>query len=68
MNKRHREVHAKVVKGGMVLDEVVDIITLPEYNANAVKKQVEACTVQLDPEVVEQLTSLVRRIASMYRS
>jgi hypothetical protein len=68
MNKRHREVHATVVKGDMVLDEVVEIITLPEYNPNAVKKQVDPCTVQLDSEVVEQLTSLVRRIGSMYRA
>jgi hypothetical protein len=67
-NKRHREVHAKVVKGAMVLDEVVEIITLPEYNPNAVKKQVDPCMVQLDSEIVEQLTSLVRRIASMYRA
>jgi hypothetical protein len=68
MHKRHRKVDTKAVKGGMVLDEVVEIITLPEYNANAVFKQVDSSTVQLDSEVMAQLTSLVRRIASMYKA
>ena len=51
----------------MVLDEVVEVISIPSFQANAIKNQVDPDTVTLDPIVVEQLTSLVQAIASMYR-
>ena len=51
----------------MVLDEVKDVIFLPPFNADTLKQQVDPERVELDPEVVEQLYSLVSWIASMYR-
>ncbi|CAB9505272.1 Receptor-type guanylate cyclase gcy [Seminavis robusta] len=68
MGKKQGKVLASTVAGSMVLDEVVEIITLPEYNASDVKKQIDPETISLDPEVVGQLTSLVQRIASSYRA
>ncbi|CAB9511705.1 Receptor-type guanylate cyclase gcy [Seminavis robusta] len=55
-------------KSEMVLDEVKDIITLPAFDANAMKKQVDPDSIQLDGEVWTQLSSLIAKIASMYRS
>lgn len=55
-------------KGSMVLDEVSEVIPLPTFNASVIKKQVDPATIKLDPEVVAQITKLVERIASMYRS
>lgn len=51
----------------MILNEVSEVITLPEFNASVLRKQVDPSTIQLDPDVVTQLSSLVRAIASMYR-
>ena len=66
-NKQHRPVQGIVGKGNMVLDEVVEIITLPKCNVKNIKKQVDPSTIQLDTMVVGQLTNLVRQLASMYR-
>ena len=52
---------------GMVLDEVKGVISLPPFNADTLKRQVDPEKVELDPVVVEQLYSLVSWIASMYR-
>lgn len=55
-------------KGGeMVLDEVAEIIALPEFNTSTFKKQVDADSIQLDTVVVDQLSHLITQIASMYR-
>ena len=51
----------------MVLDEVVEVISLPGFQASVLKNQVDPDTVTLDPLVVEQLVSLVQTIQSMYR-
>jgi hypothetical protein len=51
----------------MVLDEVKEIITLPAFNEEAIKKQVDPDSIVLDKEVVSQLTNLITRIASMYQ-
>lgn len=53
---------------GMVLDEVKEIITLPEYQRSAIKKNVDPDSIVLDQGVVKQLTALVRKIAGTYRS
>lgn len=52
-----------------VLDEVVEIVTLPEYDANAdTKKSKRSLSpTELDPVVVQQLQSYIRHIAGLYR-
>ncbi|CAB9496134.1 Receptor-type guanylate cyclase gcy [Seminavis robusta] len=51
---------------GMVLEEVKEVITLPEFCADTLKKQVDPESVELDVEVVDQLRHLITRIASGY--
>jgi hypothetical protein len=58
---------APMMPGGMVLDEVKEVISLPPFNADTLNRQVDPEKVELDPEVVEQLHGLVTWIASMYR-
>jgi class 3 adenylate cyclase len=53
--------------GGMVLDEVKEIITLPTFDAKVAEKQQNTNEVQLDPAVVQQLNDYVMKIAGMYR-
>ena len=48
------------------LDEVKEIISLPEFNRNAAKRQVDLKQVTIDPRVEKQLTSYVTCIAYMY--
>ena len=66
--RKHAE---KVRTGGGLhsapLSEVVDVIKLPEYHACAVKAPVNPDAIELDEMVVEQLQSLVSRIAASYR-
>lgn len=50
-----------------VLDEVTEIITLPQFNPNAVASRIDPSVVELEPEVVVQLRDYVTVIASMYR-
>ena len=61
----------KVLTGGgqfsAPLSEVADVIKLPEYHECAVKMQVNPDTIELDAMVVDQLQSLVTRIAATYR-
>ena len=69
--KRVKGAPTKLVKqpsaGEMVLDEVAEIITLPEFDAHTIRKQVDPETIKLDPVVVKELSCLVSKIASMYR-
>ena len=53
--------------GATVLDEVCEIITLPEFNAEAVRQQVKPESIVLGPEVLEQLHEYVSGIAALYR-
>ena len=48
------------------LDEAVDIIQLPKFDAEAARKQEDIKNIQLPPEVIEQLFRLVTDIAKMY--
>jgi hypothetical protein len=50
--------------GKTCLDEVVDVLTLPKFNAKGIY---DAETVQLGPEVVSQLRAFVSEIASKYQ-
>ena len=51
----------------MPLDEVVDIIQLPKFNAKAATSEVESRSTDLDPVVVSQLRDFVSTIATSYR-
>jgi Adenylate and Guanylate cyclase catalytic domain len=53
---------------GTVLDEVVEVIELPELNAHAAVHTDVGNGVVLDPIVVQQLRDYVYRIACMYKS
>ena len=53
--------------GSIVIDEVKEIIHLPEFNAKVLEKQQNPESVTLDPEVISQLRSLVTSLATMYR-
>jgi hypothetical protein len=51
-----------------VIDEVKEIIHLPEFDAAALKNQQNLDTIELDPEVSSQLRNLVTSIAMMYKA
>jgi hypothetical protein len=56
-------------KSGLTpLEEVQEIIHLPEYDAFIAKHEPPPDSIEIDPEVVAQLNDFVRIIASMYRS
>jgi hypothetical protein len=50
------------------LDEVVDVIALPQFNARAAQKHVDASTIDLDDNVESELRDYVTTIAAMYRN
>jgi hypothetical protein len=52
-------------RGTTPLQEVVEIIELPKFDARAMKKQVEPESVVLHPIVLEQLQKYVTNIASL---
>jgi len=53
-------------KGGMILDEVAEVIALPAYDDGATES-VDMASIDLEEPVVRQLTGLVTWIASKYR-
>jgi Adenylate and Guanylate cyclase catalytic domain len=59
-------VHQKV--GAMTIDEVVEVIELPELNVRAVRQMDMHNEVALDPIVVQQLRHYIYRIACLYRN
>ena len=67
MKKQRGRVPASSGQYSAPLSEVEDVIKLPEYQACAVKAQVNPDTIELDEAVVGQLQSLVTRIAATYR-
>jgi hypothetical protein len=62
--KKERDI---LSKEGMVLDEVEEIVTLPNFDAAASKNQIDPGTVQIPPQVAEQLREYVKSIAAQYR-
>ena len=56
-----------ISSGGMVVDEVTEIIQLPDFDERLSSKKIELNTVVLSPEVVAQTRRFVSLIASMYR-
>lgn len=55
-------------KGQTFLDEVKEIITLPEYDPNATKYQQDAEAIELSDRIKEQLSDYIRCISNMYRA
>ena len=51
----------------MLLDEVQDVISLPPFNGNAIRKQEAMESFSLEPEVMRELYILVNKIAHKYR-
>ena len=51
----------------MVLDEVTEVIRLPQYDATAVKGYVDPDTIELPPKVISQLKRYVSVVGAMYR-
>ena len=74
-SKPRNSIHSKAappcfapMKNQTVLDEVCEIITLPKFDAQAVRKQVKPESIVLGEQVLEQLQSFVSGIAALYRS
>jgi len=57
---------SELINGKTVMDEVVEIIKLPNYNAKAAREEEDPSTVELPPEVVKQLYMYVTVIAGLY--
>lgn len=53
--------------GGMVVEEVVEIIQLPDFDERLSSKKVDANAVMLSDDVISQTKRFVSLIASMYR-
>ena len=59
--------HLTLKGGSTALDEVTEIITLPQFDPNAHKTRTSPEDVVLDEAIVAQLRDYVTTIASMYR-
>jgi LDH2 family malate/lactate/ureidoglycolate dehydrogenase len=51
--------------GKTVIDEVVEIVTLPDFDAKAARKQSDPEGITIDERVVEQLHEYVTNVAIM---
>lgn len=58
----------KKIKGGMALDEVVEIIELPAFNPKTINVYEDPYSIQLDEEVMEQLKHYIFMISSKYNA
>ena len=57
-----------LMQDGIVLDEVEEIVSLPNFDDAASKNQIDPGTVQIPPKAAEQLREYVKSIASQYRN
>ncbi|CAB9525455.1 Receptor-type guanylate cyclase gcy (Partial), partial [Seminavis robusta] len=55
-------------KKGPMLDEVVDVVNLPQFDSKNYRNYVDPATVQLSTEVQDQLALFVRKVARLYRN
>ena len=53
---------------GTVLDEVQDVLALPQFDAEAFRNQVDPKTIEVPEVVVSQLTNFVSEIAASYNN
>lgn len=61
------EVEEKLRKGGSCLQDIVEIIEMPDYSAKAAKTEVDPTTIELGDDVTQQLREYVGMLALMYR-
>lgn len=52
---------------GIPMDEVQDVVTLPDFDADVFMARFHTEEIELEMVIVSQLTDLVRNIGSMYR-
>ena len=62
-----RGLERRIGKDNTPLDEVVEIVDLPEFDAKAFHKQVDPKSIELDPKVESQLREYIAVLASFYR-
>jgi hypothetical protein len=62
-----RDLEHEMNKKRIALGEVREVITLPKFDAEAYKNQVDPKTISLGPKVEKQLREYVTVIASLYR-
>jgi hypothetical protein len=55
-------------RNGTVLEQVAEIIHLPKFDREVILREKGVDSIEVPPEVEEQLRSYLSRIASMYRS
>lgn len=56
-----------ITKHGNVLNEVVDILPLPQFDETMFINSVDPSTIEISQKVMNQLTNFVRQIATMYK-
>ena len=56
-----------LLKDGMALDEVVEIVELPKFDAKTQRSQPDPNTMEISSQVIQQLREFVENIACMYR-
>lgn len=62
------ELELKPARGQTVLDEVKEIITLPQFDASTGNTRQQIDSVDIDAKAAEQLHDYVTNVASMYRN
>jgi class 3 adenylate cyclase len=62
------EIHRDSNESTKVLEEVTEIIKLPNFDPRAFKDHVDPSTIELEPKVVSQMKRYVTIIAAMYRN
>ena len=55
-------------QAGTVIDEVQEVITLPQFDAKAAKRAMDPESIELAKNVMDQLHDYVRTIAAMYHN
>lgn len=64
---RLRILEAQIARAGTVVDEIVEIIELPRFEAEAIANEQDAKNIDVGDEVAHQLRDYVSVLASMYR-
>lgn len=62
------QVHVISIESSTVLEEVTEVIRMPNFDARAYKDHVDPDSIELDTKVISQLKRYVSVIAAMYRN
>jgi len=68
VSKAKKHYVAKVAKGSRPIDEVVDVLSLPHFDEEAIKYQVDPESISLSNAALSQLNEFVARIAALYNA